>query len=37
MPRPSLTRPSAVDVVGGIALLTIAALLVVVAVFVAAG
>jgi hypothetical protein len=37
MQRPTVTRPSAADVVGGIALLMIAALLVVVALVVAAG
>jgi hypothetical protein len=37
MQRPTVTRPSAADVVGGLVLLTVAALLVVVAVFVAAG
>jgi hypothetical protein len=37
MQRPTLSRPNAADVVGGLVLLTIAALLVVVALFVAAG
>jgi hypothetical protein len=37
MQRPTVTRPSAADVVGAIVLLTIAALLVVVALLVAAG
>jgi hypothetical protein len=37
MQRPTVTRPSAADIVGGLVLLTIAALMVVVALFVAAG
>ena len=37
MERPTLDRPNLVDVIGGLVLLAIAALLVVVAVLVAAG
>jgi hypothetical protein len=37
MQRPALSRPKAADVVGGLVLLTISALLVAVALFVAAG